>query len=59
MFTLLPYVSSDQVKQGVTSVSDELAKYDPNKKFPYEQLKGKGNSPPGVDSSNKEVSILL
>ena len=44
-----------QVKQGVTSVTDELAKYDPNKKFPYEQLKGKDNCPTGVDPSNKEV----
>lgn len=46
-----------EVKQGVTSVSDELAKYDPNKKFPYEQLKGKNNCPEGVDPSNKEVHL--
>ena len=36
-------------------MTDELAKYDPNKKFPYEQLKGKDNCPTGVDPSNKEV----
>lgn len=46
-----------QVKQGVTSVTDELEKYDPNKKFPYEQLKGKDNCPTGVDPSNKEVRV--
>lgn len=45
-----------QVKKGVTSVTEELEKYDPNKKYTYEQLKGKDNCPPGVDRSNKEVS---
>ena len=48
-----------QVKQGVTKVADELAKYDPNTKFPYEKLKGKDNSPTGVDPSNKEVKCSL
>ena len=37
-------------------MTEELAKYDPNKKFKYEQLKGRGNCPVGVDPSNKEVS---
>jgi hypothetical protein len=46
-----------EVKQGVTSVSEELAKYDPNKKFKYEQLKGRGNCPVGVDPSNKELHL--
>lgn len=52
------YVSSLQQVQnqkGVTSVADELAKYDPNKKYKYEQLKGTNNCPPGVDPTNKEV----
>ena len=53
------YMYGVQVKQGVTSVTEELAKYDPNKKFKYEQLKGRDNCPAGVDPSNKEVSWQL
>ena len=40
---------------GVTTVAEELDKYDPNKKYKYEQLKGKDNCPKGVDRSIKEV----
>ena len=39
-------------------MADELAKYDPNQKYPYEKLKGKDNCPTGVDPSNKEVIII-
>ena len=43
-----------QVTQGVTSVQEELKKYDEGRKFPYEQLKGK-SCPQGVDPTMKEV----
>ena len=39
--------------QGVTSVQEELKKYDEGRKFPYEQLKGK--CPQGVNPTIKEV----
>lgn len=45
-----------QVSSGVTSVVDELSKYDENRKFKYAELKGKGNCPTGVDATKKEVS---
>ena len=44
-----------QVTQGVTSVQEELKKYDEGRKFPYEQLKGK-SCPQGVDPTMKEVA---
>ena len=43
-----------QVTRGVTSVQEELKKYDEGRKFPYEQLKGK-LCPAGVDPTVKEV----
>ena len=39
-------------------MADELKKYDDSRKFKYEELKGKGNCPTGVDPSKKEVSCL-
>lgn len=51
------YLKEVQNQKGVTSVADELAKYDPNKKYKYEQLKGTNNCPPGVDPSNKEAHL--
>lgn len=45
-----------EVKTGVTSVAEELEKYDSNKKYKYEELKG-SKCPPGVDPSNKEVHL--
>ena len=48
-----------QISTGVTTVAEELEKYDDSRKFKYEELKGKGNCPTGVDASKKEVSFLL
>ena len=45
-----------QVSEGVTAVADELKKYDDNRKFKYEELKGRHNCPTGVDVTRKEVS---
>lgn len=47
-----------QVTQGVTSVQEELKKYEEGRKFPYEQLKGK-LCPTGVDPTVKEVCAWL
>ena len=46
----LPFPS--QVEEGVTSVGEELQKYD--RKYKYEELRGK-QCPAGVDPSKKEV----
>ena len=44
-----------QVTSGVTGVASELTKYDESRKFKYDDLKGKGNCPTGVDATKKEV----
>ena len=45
-----------QLSVGVTTVAEELEKYDESRKFKYEELKGKEHCPTGVDASKKEVS---
>ena len=47
-----------QVTAGVTSVLDELTKYDEGRKCKYEELKGT-NCPSGVDPTKKEVRTML
>ena len=44
-----------QVSEGITTVAEELKKYDDNRKFKYEELKGRSNCPTGVDVARKEV----
>lgn len=46
-----------QVTAGVTSAVTELSKYNEGNKFKYEELKGQGNCPTGVDPTKKEVSV--
>lgn len=40
-------------------MADELKKYDDNRKFKYEELKGRNNSPTGVDVTRKEVILAM
>ena len=39
-------------------MAEELKKYDDNRKFKYEELKGRHNCPTGVDVTRKEVSTI-
>ena len=43
-----------QITAGVTSVTEELKKYDEGRKFKYSELKGK-QVPAGIDATQKEV----
>ena len=45
-----------QVSEGIITVADELKKYEDNRKFNYEELKGRNNCPTGVDVTRKEVT---
>ena len=47
-----------QVEAGVSSVLDELTKYDEGQKYKYEDLRGQGNCPTGVDPTKKEVGVI-
>lgn len=38
-------------------MASELTKYDESCKFKYDDLKGKGNCPTGVDATKKEVMV--
>ena len=45
-----------QVSEGIIAVAEELKKYDDNRKFKYEELKGRNNCPTGIDVTRKEVN---
>lgn len=47
-----------QITSGITSVKNEFSKYDESRKLKYEELKGQGNCPAGVDVTKKEVGFV-
>ena len=45
-----------KISIGIMNVAEVLKRYDDNRKFLYDELKGRDNCPVGIDVTRKEVN---